>query len=184
MLSNYNGFENGDILCNSTSVTVIDGKPFLCSNTFNWDSTAKFASPGTVPQTFTLYFPKTYVSVNEIWIKDGYDLRFLSSILIDSSLDGVNYKRIMKTNVPFCNQKSSEYVCQTETVRKYVFPKETVLKYLRITGSGQDSCGTMELSFVSIELLGYFTSFCISINKNVYYSFPFFIFQQIFVIFE
>lgn len=174
------GFENGDISCNASNLQ----SQFTCSYALNWNSADKFASPGNEPQSFTLYFPKFYVNVEKIKIKDGFHLRYLNASVIDSSLDGINYKKVMDTNIPFCNQSGSDCNCVTETIRDYVFPEERILKYLRITGVGKVSCGTSELSFVGIEVFGNITSFCKSINKFVFYSFPLFALSQFFVIFE
>lgn len=176
-----NGIQNGEILCTSTPVN----KGYFCSNALYWNTTSAFAADLTLNGVFTLSFPKVYVKVSRIKILSGSGLRYLSSSIIDSSLDGVNYKNIMNTDIPFCSQKSTVNCnCGIETIREYTFPEERVLKYLRISGSGKDSCGTTELSFFGIELFGHFTSFCFSVNYLINYSFPFYILTHFFIIFE
>lgn len=174
-----NGLEKAYISCGSSNVTSFLGYDAYCTNALYWNSSRAFVSYGTTTQTLTLSFPKTYVSVRKIQIRDGLYLRYLNASKIESSLDGKNYKHIMNTNLPFCAKKSEENCgCDIDTIREYVFPEERILKYLRISSAGKDTCGTMELSFYGIELYGYFTSVCISGNRISYFSFPFFAYAQ------
>ncbi|EAX92647.1 hypothetical protein TVAG_349940 [Trichomonas vaginalis G3] len=153
-----NGYAHDEIDCTSASM-----KPdYPCVNSLYWNSSNAFAANSSGTNTYILSFLKTFVNVEKIQIKDGDRLTFLSSSVIDSSLDGSNYKFIMETNDPFCDR--SEHApacdCDTETIREYKFPQPVTLKHLRISGKGLTSCGSTELSFYAIEIFGTFSSYC------------------------
>lgn len=86
----------------------------------------------------------------------------------------------MDTNEPFCDEnRPGSCACAVYTVKEYIFPEKRILKYLRISGKGKDSCDTSELSFVGIELFGYFTKYSIYTNDFVYSAIPLFSFTQL-----